>query len=566
MVRDLNTTERLAWIGEAERKLLTSSERPIVLLKRRVEGLAATSVAPGSETLGIMLPYTPLQHLLLASELTVLVMTSANRIDEQICTGNRETLRRLKGIADAFLIHNRDILVRCDDSVVMATGGEAFPLRRSRGYAPRPITLRKNYPEVLALGSQIKSTLCVLKKGYAFFSPHIGDLETPEARDFFHERVTLMERMTECRPRIIACDLHPGYYTSRAAQRMAGSGAGCRIVAVQHHHAHVVSVLAENHIKGEAIGLAMDGTGYGADGQVWGGEFLRADERSFTRRAHLRYILLPGGERAVQEPWRMAASLLREAFGGEWQDLARRLKLVPEEKFGRARCAEDGPGKEGGQREMWGGKGRGDASGDKALDGLECAMAGRINSPWTSSLGRVFDGIAALCGLHRQVSFEGQAAMELEALSQGGTDLRLPFAIRREGTGDPLFLASGEGALILDLIPAVRAMVEALLLGRPCREIALSFHCLLPEALMAMATILREETGLNRVVLSGGCYQNRLLLTGCLEALRGAGFETFRHRIVPPNDGGISLGQAVSAGARAEDEKTLFEEGFDHDP
>ena len=543
MVRDLDTARRLAAIDETERALLTSPERPVVLLRRLSDVPVAPSVAPGMATLGIMLPYTPLQHLLLAGDLPILVMTSANRTDEPICIGNREALRRLGGIADAFLVHNRDILVRCDDSVVTAAGGGAFPLRRSRGYAPRPIALRKAYPEVLALGPQIKSTLCVLKKGYAYLSPHIGDLETPEARDFFHESIALMERITECRPRLVACDLHPGYYASQAARRMTGR----EVITVQHHHAHIVSVLAENRLAGEVIGLAMDGTGYGGDGQVWGGEFLRADERSFARRGHLKYLLLPGGERAVREPWRMAASLLRDAFGGEWPDWAQRLRLVPSEETVPA--GREGEGEEG---EIGRGEAGRGAAPEEVLAGLERAMAGRIRSPWTSSLGRVFDGVAALCGLRRKVSFEGQAAMELEALATGGTDLRLPYTIREEVPEDPLFGAAGERVRVLDLAPAVRAIAEALVAGRPRQEIALAFHRLLPEALTAMAAIIREETGLNRAALSGGCFQNRLLIAGCLEALRGAGFETFSHRIVPPNDGCISLGQAVAAGAMAE--------------
>jgi hydrogenase maturation protein HypF len=543
MVRDLDTAEELAEIGAAEKGLLISPERPIVLAKRRPGGAAAPSVAPGSDRLGIMLPYTPLHHLLLADGPAVLVMTSGNRVDEPICIGNREALRRLNGIADAFLVHNRDILVRCDDSVAMVAGGGPFPLRRSRGYAPRAVLLRRSAPEVLALGPQLKSTLCVLKGGSAFLSPHIGDLSTPEARDFFHESVALMERITECHPRIVACDCHPGYYSSQVARRMAAGDAGVEIVAIQHHHAHIVSVMAENRLDREVMGLAMDGTGYGADGQVWGGEFLRADECSFNRLAHLRYILLPGGEAAVRDPWRMASSLLREAFGGSWQEVAVRLKLLEAEN--------PGPGGGTMSREI-GRPGTGETEA-QALAALERVMAGRIQSPWTSSLGRLFDGVAVLCGLPGRVSFEGQAAMALENLARGETDLHLPFAIRKEGPEDPVFPAAGEGGLILDLIPAVRALVEALLAGRAPREAALAFHRLLPEALTAMATLLRQETGLNRAALSGGCFQNRLLLEGCLEALGRAGFETFCHRLVPPNDGCISLGQAVSAAARAAD-------------
>ena len=544
MVRDIETARRLASIDGSEEAFLTSPERPIVLVRRRPEAPLAPSVAPGMATLGIMLPYTPLQHLLLTGDLPILVMTSANRTDEPICIANREALRRLRGIADAYLVHDRDIVVRCDDSVVMVGGGGAFPLRRSRGYAPRPVALRRSHPEVLALGPQVKSTLCILKKGYAYLSPHIGDLETPEARDFFHESITLMERIAECQPRLIACDLHPGYYATQAAHRMAGR----EVIAVQHHHAHIVSVLAENRLAGEVIGLAMDGTGYGADGQVWGGEFLKADESAFARRGHLKYLLLPGGGRAVREPWRMAASLLRDAIGADWRDWAQRLRLVPSGERPRAGREEEVAEGEIGRGEV----GRRAAT-EEVLSGLERAMAGRIRSPWTSSLGRIFDGVAALCGLRREVSFEGQAAMELEALAQGDTDLRLPYTIRQEGPDDPLHRTSGERVRILDLTPAIRTIAEALVAGRRREEIALAFHRLLPEALTAMAAILREETGINRAALSGGCFQNRLLMMGCQEAFHAAGFEIFSHRIVPPNDGCISLGQAVAAGAKAID-------------
>jgi hydrogenase maturation protein HypF len=527
MVRDIAAASLLSGIGDAEKRLLLAPERPIVLLRRREGAPISPLVAPGIDTLGIMLPYTPLQHLLLGGDLPVLVMTSANQTDEPICIGNREALRRLRGIADAFLVHNRDILVRCDDSVAMVAAEAPFLLRRSRGYAPKPVALKKIYPEVLALGPQLKGTVCILKGNFAFLSPHIGDMETPEARDFFHENIDLMKRIAECRPRLIACDLHPGYYTSRVAREMADR----EVVAVQHHHAHIVSCMAENRIEGRVIGLAMDGTGYGSDGQGWGGEFLIADEGDFVRRGHLRYIALPGGERAIREPWRMAASLLREAFGGDWMEAALRLNLHPGGVSIPAEQEKD--------------------TINEAFSRLEWVMDGRIPSPLTSSLGRVFDGVAALAGLRRTVSFEGQAAMELEALANGRTDIRLPFTIRTD-SGDPQTPSppGNPECRILDLLPAVRAITRELLAGRPRAEVALAFHNLLPEAFTAMAKTLRSEAGLNRVVLSGGCFQNRFLLTGCIVSLREAGFEVFHHRLVPTNDGGISLGQAVCAGAR----------------
>ena len=282
------------------------------------------AVAPGMTNLGIMLPYTPLHHLLLCGHFTALVMTSGNRTDEPICIGNREAVERLKGIADFFLVHNRDILVRCDDSLAAVVAGEDSLLRRSRGYVPKPIALNNDYPPVLALGPQMKSTLCLLKGNLAFLSPHIGDLETPQARDFFHETIALMERITECRPSLLACDLHPGYYATRIARQMAEARAiPLPFSHIQHHHAHIVSCMAENGLNGEVIGLAMDGTGYGTDGHIWGGEFLVADERSFTRRGASEGFTLPGGEKAIREPWRIAISLLREAYGPAWPEMAK---------------------------------------------------------------------------------------------------------------------------------------------------------------------------------------------------------------------------------------------------
>ena len=267
MVRNINAASQIARIGRTERELLLSPRRPIVLCRKRDNQIIAPSVAPGVPNQGIMLPYTPLHHLLLEKKFLAIVMTSANRVDEPICIQNREALARLKGIADYYLFHDRDILVRCDDSVAAVTGRSAVMIRRSRGWAPKPITLKRSYPEVLALGPQLKATLCILKGGLAYLSPHIGDLETPEARDFYRESLRLMERIAECRPDVIACDLHPAYWTTRLAEELPHT----QIIPVQHHHAHIVSAMAENGLSREVIGLAMDGTGYGPDGTAWGG-------------------------------------------------------------------------------------------------------------------------------------------------------------------------------------------------------------------------------------------------------------------------------------------------------
>jgi len=503
LVRDLEAARLLAYLGAGEEKLLSSPERPIVLVRKRRDIPLAPAVAPGMATLGIMLPSTPLQHLLLKGGFPALVMTSGNQTDEPICIGNREALARLRGIADAFLVHDRDILVRCDDSIAMVAAGGPVVLRRARGYVPRAVTLRRRYPSVLALGPQIKATVCIVKEDAAFLSPHIGDLETPQARDFHEESVALIKRLTECDPDRIACDLHPGYHTSRLAAGLTDR----RVYRVQHHHAHIVSCLAENRSPGPVIGLAMDGTGYGTDGQAWGGEFLVASEADFTRAGHLKPFSLPGGERAIREPWRTAASLLKEACGASWPEAALKAGILP---------AGASP------------------------DLLERVLGSGPASVRTSSLGRVFDGVSALLGVRSRVSFEGQAAMELEALAGPGGGGLLPYGIEEEG-----------GVLLLDLFPAIRAIAEALPRGGTREDLAAAFHRTLAAALTALAERIREGTGLNRTALSGGCFQNRRLLEECTDFLTRSGFEVLRHRLVPANDGGIALGQAVCAAAQA---------------
>jgi hydrogenase maturation protein HypF len=502
MVKDIDAASQVARIGRAERELLLSPQRPIVLCRKRDGRLIAPSVAPGVPNQGIMLPYTPLHHLLLEKNFPALVMTSANQVDEPICIANREALSRLKGIADFYLFHNRDILVRCDDSVATVAGKAPVLMRRSRGWAPKPISLKRSYPEVLALGPQLKATLCILKGGFAYLSPHIGDLETPEARDFHRESLRLMERIAECRPDVIACDLHPAYWTTRLAEELPHR----EIIRVQHHHAHIVSAMAENGLSREVIGVAMDGTGYGPDGTAWGGEVLVADEIDYRRAGHIRPYPLPGAEKAVKEPWRVAASLLRESFGEAWREVAQKLPL--RERAGR-------------------------------FDVLENMMAQGFNSPLTSSLGRVFDGVAAILGTRQAVSFEGQAAMELETLVTGLARRSYPYEITRDGD-----------KTVLDLRPLVRAVAEDRIKEKDPAEIAAVFHRTIVKAIVAMTGAVREQTGLGKAVLSGGCFQNRILLEGTVRELGKAGFEVYAHQMLPANDGCISLGQAVVAAAR----------------
>jgi len=453
-----------------------------------------------------MLPYTPLHHLLFEDSLAALVLTSANRTDEPICITNREAIDRLRGIAGYFLIHNRDILVRCDDGIAAVYGGEAMLLRRSRGLAPKPLSLMTSFPSVLALGAQMKGQICLLRENEAFLSPHIGDLETPLARDFFHENIHLLQNITECQPRIIACDLHPDYYSSHAAHRMTEK----TVIPVQHHHAHIASCLAENHVTEQVLGLAMDGTGLGTDGRIWGGEFLLADTISFERIGHFRYFLLPGGDQAVRQPWRTGAGLLFSAYGSSWEDWASRLSLLPL---------------------------------DFPVPSLHKIMERRINCPETSSLGRLFDGVAAILGIKRHVTFEGQAAMELEAQASKGAGVNLPYEIAKEGD-----------VFILDVRPMICALVDNVFSGTSIADQAASFHQTIITAMTDMAERIARERDIRCLALSGGCFQNRILLEGCLSSLAAAGFMVLRHRHVPTNDGGIALGQAVIAGSRMKKE------------
>ncbi len=502
MVKDIDVAARISRIGKEEDALLKSPQRPIVLAGKRESDMVSPAVAPGVSDLGIMLPYTPLHHMLLEKHFQALIMTSANQVDEPICIANREAIKRLKGIADYFLVHNRDILVRCDDSIATVSAGKKRMLRRSRGFAPKPVTLKKSYPEILALGPQMKTTLCILKGNFAFLSPHIGDMETPEARDFYRESLTLMQKIAECKPDIIACDLHPAYYTTKLAEDLPSS----RIIRVQHHHAHIVSAMAENGIEGEVIGLAMDGTGYGLDGTVWGGEFLVADEANFIRIGHIMNYLLPGGEKAIREPWRIAVSLFKEAYGNNWPDVAERLNIGPKKNY---------------------------------YETMERVMTHRFNSPVTSSLGRLFDGIAAILGIRQNVTFEGQAAMELEAAAKSKAGIILPFDIPET-----------DNVFCLDFTPMIRKIVDEIMAGRSRAEVAYSFHLTLSVAFCGVAEAIRRRTGLNRVVLSGGCFQNRILTEKTIAGLEKAGFDIFFHDVLPTNDGCISLGQAVCAGAQ----------------
>ncbi|MEU6713433.1 carbamoyltransferase HypF [Nonomuraea sp. NPDC046802] len=495
MAADLAQARRLCAIDTAAAELLTSRARPIVLLPRLPDAPVAPSVAPGNRSLGIMLPYTPLHHLLLAELAEPLVLTSGNVSDEPIAHEDADALARLGGIAEAFLLHDRAIHVRADDSVVRPAAGQVSVLRRARGYAPEPLALRSPARRpVLACGAELKSTFCLLRGRRAFISQHIGDLENYETLRSFVEGIDHYCGLFDIRPEIVAHDLHPDYLSTKHAREIGGAD----LVGVQHHHAHIASCLADNGEAGPVIGVAFDGLGYGADGTLWGGEFLRADLTSYERLGHLAPVPMPGGSAAIRQPWRMAAAYLRDEHPG--LDVARR------------------------NAPHW-------------ADVLALAADG-INSPMTSSAGRLFDAVSALLGVRDKITYEGQAAIELEQHADPAETGSYPAAVR---DGDVLTL---DGS---DLVHAAAADLAA---GVGTPVIAGRFHNGVTDAIVRTCRTLRERTGLTGVALSGGVFQNELLLERTAAQLREAGFRVLRHVRVPPNDGGISLGQAAVAAAR----------------
>jgi hydrogenase maturation protein HypF len=499
MVRDLTQARALCDIPAEAEALLTSPEAPIVLLRRQPGAPVAENVAPGNPNLGIMLPYTPLHHLLLRELDFPVVATSGNLSDEPICTDEQEAMQRLGHIAEVFLVHDRPIARHADDSVAWVVLDEPRLLRRARGYAPLPVLLAQDVPTILAVGAHQKSTIALSVNRQVFISQHIGDLETPEALAAFERVIADFLRLYEATPVAIAHDLHPDYLSTRWAQQSSA-----HLIPVQHHHAHLAACLAENGVSGPALGVTWDGTGYGLDGTVWGGEFLLGDAAAFTRVAHLRPFRLPGGDTAIHEPRRVALALLWELYG---EAALERDDLAPVRSFRPA------------ERQ------------------LLAQMLGRgVNSPVTTSAGRLFDGIAALIGLHQRVSFEGQAAMALEFAAD-------PTVYKAY----PMPLADA----LLDWQPLVEAALEDLRRGVSPGVIAARFHNALVEALLAVATMVGEK----RVALTGGCFQNRLLTERAAQRLSRAGFDVLLHRQVPPNDGGISLGQVAVAAARLDDRR-----------
>ena len=534
MAPDLEAARQLAELGPEQEALLAGRERPIVLARRHAGAAVAPAVAPGSRDLGLMLPYSPLHHLLLADAGTTLVMTSGNASDEPIAFHDDDALERLRGIADLFLVHDRPIETRTDDSVVQFAHlpqrareaqrvARPLLLRRSRGYVPESIELPVECEApVLACGAELKNTFCVAKGRRAWVGHHIGDLQNAEALASFREGIEHLERLFAVSPGLCAHDLHPDYLSTRYALEQEG----VELVGVQHHHAHLAACLAEHGLAGPAIGAIYDGTGYGTDGTVWGGELLVGGLAGFERAGRLWSVRMPGGEAAIREPWRMACAWTAEALGEEPP-----IPALLQDRVGPR---------------AW------RASHELARSGLA--------SPTTSSVGRLFDAMAALCGIRATVSYEGQAAFELQAAcdehERGAYPLPAidaseePAAALGEAVRGSGGLAAG--GQVLDARATVAAALSDLNAGVAVPQVAARFHNGLARATADTCVDQAQRHDLELVVLSGGVFQNRLLLERTAEAISGAGLRVLVPLRLPPNDGGISYGQAAVAAARSQ--------------
>ena len=480
-----------------EVKLLSAVERPIVLLRQKDQTSISPLVAPNNNYFGVMLPYTPLHFLLLRDNFLALVMTSGNISDEPIAYEDDEASTRLKQIADFFLIHNRPIHTRVDDSIARQMAGKSVMLRRSRGYVPRALFLPMELPQILATGAELKSTVCLTQGDRAYLSQHIGDLKNSEVYESFCRTIGHLEETLEIKPVAIAHDLHPDFYSTHYAEERPG----VERVPVQHHHAHLASCLAENGFTGEAIGIIFDGLGYGIDGNIWGGEFLVGSFRSFKRLGHFSHIPMPGGDAAVKEPYRMALSYLFRVYGDNLPAIDL-VKAIPKNEMKLF-------------RQM---------------------IRKELNSPLTSSCGRLFDAVAALVGLRATVTYEGQAALELEQIADPMADGCYPFNLVKDA-----------GGFVLDYAAVITAIVDDLLAGETTATISGRFHNTLANVVLSATRRIWNITGLETVALSGGVFQNRLLTEKVVQSLKDDSFTVLTHSRVPPNDGGLALGQAVIA-------------------
>ncbi len=502
MSRDIQSIRRYAYVTEDEEKLLASSRRPIVLLRKREEHRISQEVSPRNRNFGVMLPYTPLHYLIFEGDFVALVMTSGNMTEEPIVIDNHDAFNRLSSIADYFLIHDRDIYLRSDDPIIRIVDGIPRQIRRSRGYVPVPIFLKWETEPVLACGAELKNTICLTKGNCAFLSQHVGDLENLETLDFLELTIEHLKRILEINPLVIAYDLHPDYLSTKFALEQKDM----ELIGVQHHHAHIASCMAEHGVDQTVIGLSLDGTGYGLDGKIWGGEVLICNLNGFERVGHFDYVPMPGGTAAIKEPWRMAISYLYHTYNQQFMELD--IDFLRWLNEGEIRAI------------------------------LKMIEKG-VNSPLTSSLGRLFDGIAALIGLRQIVKYEGQAAMELEMVIEENGDSCYPYEISED-----------DSKWILIHEPIIKGVVGDARNGLSQGKISAKFHNTLLHMLSEICLRVREQKGLNTVALSGGVFQNAFLLEGLTKRLNDKDFKVYTHSKVPTNDGGISLGQAVIANAR----------------
>ncbi len=505
MFANLEVVQRYCVVNESERALLTGHKKPIVLLKLRSRNKIARSVAPGMDTLGVMLPYTPLHQLLLNQTdrrlaaqpaPSVLVMTSGNFSEEPIATQNEDALERLAPLADAFLLHNRDIHIRCDDSVVRVDGHSPVYLRRSRAYAPYPVSLPFDSTPTLAVGGELKNTFCLTRDRYAFLSQHIGDMENAEVYEAFEQNVEHLARLFRVTPEILAYDMHPNYFTTAYAQRAIFHA---QRIPVQHHHAHIAACMADNKLEDrKLIGLAFDGTGYGTDGAIWGGEVLLASYADFERMAHLEYLPLPGGDSATRNPWRIAVGYA-ESLG---LDIAGLPFL--------------------------------ESIDSQAMDMVRKQVQKNLNAPQTSSMGRLFDAVASLIGIRNQVTYEAQAAIEMEVLSRPYLSAAGPYPFEIQ---DGIILV---GELLKQVIQDVKSEQAVGMIGA-------RFHQTMSAMAVEASRSVRQKTGLHEVALSGGVWQNQALLDLVRAGLLREKFIVYTHQLTPANDGGLALGQAAVA-------------------
>jgi hydrogenase maturation protein HypF len=539
MMPDIETVESHCYVTPVERQALTSRERPIVILKCRPGSDVSNQVSPRQDTLGVMLPYTPLHYLLFAPSRneasnrrsqtppSVLVMTSGNLSEEPIASDNEEARQRLGCLADAFLMHDRPIQTRCDDSVLrvleLPQGPPmVIPLRRSRGYAPFPVRLPWETGSILAAGAELKNTFCITRERYAFLSHHIGDLENFETLQSFEEGIEHFERLFRVKPEALAYDLHPDYLATRyVLERSAREGLPA--IGVQHHHAHISACMAEHGLQDDrpVIGVSFDGTGYGVDGAIWGGEFLLADYSGFMRLAHLRYVPLPGGDKAIREPWRQALAWL-DASGLAWEeDLPPVIEAV---RVGNS-------SKKSGY------------SSNELLRVIRHQLHAGINAPLTSSMGRLFDAVAALVGVRQLVNYEAQAAIELEALADPYETNAYQFGIRPTESTAPFEAATYPW--LVDPAPVFVEILSDLRAGVSIGKISARFHNSAAQMVLEILLAMRKTSGVSDIALSGGVWQNMLLLQKTVQLLSKDGFTVLVHNQVPTNDGGLALGQAI---------------------